>query len=533
MSRFISHNGLVSTGRVRRVPKSAFHSVWRSPRGWLSLPGRVHQDERGAISVLSVFALLVFTFLLVMVVNVATHLDDKVRMQNSADAAAHSGGVVLARGMNAVAFSNHLLCDMFALTAYLRESRDRESEKFIPEILAEWQTAAQRHYSASDFQKFQTLGNALQQKIPLEQELVSAFGELNAASAQFTLPVFESALEQKLIPQFQQTLIRTVPQIAQQASMQVAVLNGLRPSELNQYPNLPPLAANARSRQSAVLWRLRGDQNPYPDENDPYLRTSPVVDPTPSNSDFGALQNSTEYAAQALEQRQEISKFYLEQWTSETMVVFDEEANLSQYNWLWRIFTAGQLDKLLKEDYPDSNLPMVSRLPRPQVPLLQMQWQGMQSDVNQNIDDDYHFLAGVYRQHVVENGPGLFRNPLKSNTDAMSFTQLRLFLPRPRFYFGIAPPPQDPRRGTGGGFGFRSSLPLPGGGPGSWTVWADNWPAHHWDCFNQNWTVQLVPATSDVILPILTSDPTPCQCTFNRPELGNLTMPMIRQINTH
>ena len=57
----------------------------------------LHGDQRGTISIMSVFCLLMFTMVLVMVTNVARHVDDKLRMQNGADAAAYSGGVVLAR----------------------------------------------------------------------------------------------------------------------------------------------------------------------------------------------------------------------------------------------------------------------------------------------------------------------------------------------------------------------------------------------------------------------------------------------------
>lgn len=520
----------LKTARVWPVVRRGLRHGFGSPRALLALPQRVHRDDGGAISVLSVFSLLVFTFLLVMVVNVATHLDDKVKMQNTADASAHSAGVVMSRGMNAVAFSNHLLCDVFALTAFLREARDRQGEQFVPEILDEWEKAAQR-YSSAEFEKYQRLGPALSTKIGYERELSAAFGELNAASAEFALPVMETILQEQMIPKFQYTLIRTIPELSQKAAFEVAVQGGLRPSQLQSYPNVAPTAGNARPQQSAVLWHLRGNTGTYSDENDPYMRNLPVLDPSPQGTDYPLLQNPAEYFGQSLEQRQEIAKHYLEQWISDKMVVFDRKANLSQHNWLFRIFAAGQLDKLLKEDYPDTNIPMVSRFTNSQVPLLQLYQQGSQNDVNQNIDDDYHFLAVIYRKHVTENGPGLFRNPLKQNTDAFTFTEFRLFLPRPRYHQGT--PPQNPIQGLGGSPGYSGGLQMPPLNQSTQTTWMDNWPAHHWDCFNQNWTIQLVPARSDVILPILTTDPTPCQCNFNRPELGNLTMPMIRQINLH
>ncbi|NQT39780.1 MAG: Tad domain-containing protein, partial [Planctomycetes bacterium] len=105
-------------------------------------PGRLHRDEQGTISIISVFAVLLLTMLLGMVMNAGRRVDGKVRMQNAADAAAHSGGVVLARGMNTLSFTNHLLCDVFALTAFMREARDGNATAQSPEILESWSGVA-------------------------------------------------------------------------------------------------------------------------------------------------------------------------------------------------------------------------------------------------------------------------------------------------------------------------------------------------------------------------------------------------------
>src|SRR5262245_43908879 len=102
------------------------------------LPQRIHADERGTLSIISIFTILVLAMLLGMVMNVSRQVDNKVKMQNAADAAAYSGGTVIARGMNTLAFTNHLLCDVFALTAFMREARDRHAEPMIPDILAAW-----------------------------------------------------------------------------------------------------------------------------------------------------------------------------------------------------------------------------------------------------------------------------------------------------------------------------------------------------------------------------------------------------------
>ena len=62
-------------------------------RAWTGL----HRDERGAMSIVSLFALLVLTILLGSVINSVRQVDSKIRLQNAADAATYSGGVVLAR----------------------------------------------------------------------------------------------------------------------------------------------------------------------------------------------------------------------------------------------------------------------------------------------------------------------------------------------------------------------------------------------------------------------------------------------------
>ena len=93
---------------------------------------KLHADEQGSISIVSVFAVMFLAMLLGMVMNVGRHVDGKLRMQNAADSAAYSGGVVLARGMNTLAFTNNLLCDVFAVTAVLREARDQNSASYTP-----------------------------------------------------------------------------------------------------------------------------------------------------------------------------------------------------------------------------------------------------------------------------------------------------------------------------------------------------------------------------------------------------------------
>ena len=59
------------------------------------LISRLHRDQQGTISIVSVFAVMFLAMLLGMVMNSGREVDGKIRMQNAADSAAYSGGVVL------------------------------------------------------------------------------------------------------------------------------------------------------------------------------------------------------------------------------------------------------------------------------------------------------------------------------------------------------------------------------------------------------------------------------------------------------
>src|SRR3990167_9220013 len=169
----------------------------RRCRDWLL---RFHRDQQGVMSILSVFAVLMLTALLGMVMNVGRQVDGKIRLQNAADAAAYSGGVVIARGMNTLAFSNHLLFDVFALTAFMREARDQHSDQYISDILNAWKKAGEL-FQKSSFPKFQQLGKAIVQQAPLEQNLVDAFSAWAKAASEIVLPTLEEILKQELIPE--------------------------------------------------------------------------------------------------------------------------------------------------------------------------------------------------------------------------------------------------------------------------------------------------------------------------------------------
>ena len=181
----------------------------------------LHGDQRGSISIVSVFAVMFLAMLLGMVMNVGRHVDGKLRMQNAADSAAYSGGVVLARGMNTLAFTNHLLCDVFAVTAVLREARDENSASYAPADPRRLEQSGQV-FSSSGFPKFTALGSAIQQKVPLEQQMVDSYSAWAKSVSDQVLPMMEEILSQELIPQYQRAVMVAFPDIAQAAAQQTA-----------------------------------------------------------------------------------------------------------------------------------------------------------------------------------------------------------------------------------------------------------------------------------------------------------------------
>jgi hypothetical protein len=553
----------------------------RSARGRFWNPGnlilKLHRNERGVLTLTSVFALFLFTILLIMIVNVATHLDDKINRQNAADASAYSGGVILARGMNTISYTNHLLTDVFAITAFLREGRNRQAESLTPEILDEWEKTGRR-FGMAEFQKFKDLGEAIVEKsaaqpVGKDRRLVNAFGSLTAAAADFALPVFEYILAGEdspegnvsanpqggLIPQFQRVVILTIPALAQYITYETARRHGLTNHRLNNIPPPPPWSPPPRGRvrvgtenqetdrmppptsseprlrppQSGVLWRMSVLPVGFPDETHPLYRTLPAVDPSPLAADFSALSNGADYFQLAFFQRQELAKHYLELWTRDKLAFFDERAQMSRFSHLWRIFSCAELDRLLNEEYPETNLPMMVRLPD-----LGTDWNTLeaagQENVNRNLERDFQFLGVVYRDYRRETGPRLFKNLLAKEADAVTFAQITIFIPKARRYLSAGGGGSQRVR-LGGTFGYDSGIELPPP-PASGPVDPDderwprqNWPAH-WDLLNQNWTVKLVPATAPAIPEILE---TPPEDGVRMPNLGGAQIEHLGRVNTH
>ncbi len=386
-----------------------------------------------------------------------------------------------------------------------------------------------------------------------DRRLVKAFGNLTAAASDFALPVFEYILrgdspmgqnqpgakpaanpEGGLIPQFQRQVIRMIPALAQQVTNDIAWRHGLANRDLKNLPAPPRAEQNGRGPQAGMLWRMSARPAGFPDEQDPLARTLPIVDPSPMAADFHGVPNAAEYFKMATLQREELARHYLEIWTGDKLQLFDRTAQMSRFSHLWRIFTCAELEHLLNEEYPQTNLPMMIRFTDAGGDWDTLRQKGRPRDINRNLERDFQFLGVVYRDHQKENGPGLFKNPLKKRSDAQTFAQISLFLPRPRRVLSNGQ--QSPQQSLGGTFGFSSNIALPPPpAPGSIRPEEERWPREnwpwHWDLLNQNWTVKIVPATAAAVPRILQTPPP--GGSLRPPNLGAAGIQQLNRVNTH
>jgi hypothetical protein len=473
---------------------------------------KLHCDQRGSISIVSVFAVLFLAMLLGMVMNVGRHVDGKLRMQNAADSAAYSGGVVLARGMNTLAFSNHLLFDVFAVTAFLREARDQNSATHTPSILAAWSRVAPV-FSSSGFPKFMALGSAIQQKIPLEQQMVDRYSAWAKSVSDQVLPMMEEILAEELIPKYQRAVVVAFPGIAQAAARETAARNG--------DPD------HRRGPMFGVLWR--SDALPVGGEAEfGYSldeRTLPVVDP-----ELDSAANQAVYVRTAVTQRREWSHKYLNDWNNHLLIAFDRYARMSQFANLWRSFTCGYLEHLLNEEYPHTNLPFLIR-----------ENPADTANPTATLQKHYTYISVVYWKKLPEALPGLFRNPLEP--DAQAFAEVHLFIPRDRLGWvrvGVSGSDTSPSPlgGVPGQIVFvPTDQPTGGGGGGTphWVPGRIGGPMI-WDLLNQSWNCQLAPVTQPALAAILQTDPgLPgfSSGQYKLPNLGGLSSEELQEISPH
>lgn len=447
---------------------------------------------------MSLITIFVLTIVLGMVINAGREVDEKVRLQNAADAATYSGGAAIARGYNALAFSNHLEGEIFGLVAIFRTHRDIDPQKdpttlnFEMAILDAWNKMG-GIFATSSFPKFAALGPAIQQKVPLEKDLVTSFLKMGGVHSALVLGPLESILQPPdgnprlggVIPRFQRTLVQTIPQAAQLAASDIAQTHGQRWQKQHQ-----------RQPLTAVMWRTNVMPLGMGNELDPSERTLPVFDPSPTGPD-GALY-TTDYLELARCHRMGWATGTMRQWIQQCFpsgsfyrgipywnaypppIVLPggaTSAKMSAMYWIFQIYCCGQLNKLDQENYA-INVPFVYRVPgndftgqaircpnpdpnhpydcscldsgiyNPTTGALILP--GYQQLVIKNVDpaqtespvsplELYHTFVGVvYWPRMTQTSPVFFRYPLSS--DAMAFAQVSVFVPQARFNYLPLPP---------------------------------------------------------------------------------------------
>jgi hypothetical protein len=479
---------------------------------------RAHRDERGTISILSVFTVLALTMLLGMVMNAGRQVDGKIRMQNAADAVSYSGAAAMARGMNTLAFTNHLLCEVFAITAWLEEARDQNAKSYVPRILNAWRDVG-AVMAASNNARVRTVGQAVLQKLPLEQAVVDAFSAWAEAVSGLMLPVMTAILDQHLIPEYQRAVVDYWPDVAQATAAAVAVRHGL------------PQHGRGTMR-GELLWPdltpVVGGQN--------VLRSLPAVNP--------AVDTSKE--REAREQRAMFARWYLEVWNRLTMRFFlsgasreyGGSARLSMFYPLWNTFTCGRLNEVLGR-YHDTNLPFMIRddlTPSLASPTDNSETAVAAANRNLELENNYVVLGVVRWNALSALMPRLFTNPVPSTP--LAFAEAHYFVPQRRRSWrkvairddattaspvstipgfggvpgelldppsqGVADPgPGDTSPGTGDATSYYwvTTEEDAAGLPNSASAYVPYFQDHnavanrdHWTLFNQNWTARLVPA---------------------------------------
>jgi len=460
------------------------------------LVARLHRDQRGAVSLMTVLTLLLLVIVMGMVLNVGRQAASRVKLQNAADSGTYAGGIVLARSMNTVAFSNHLLCDVLALTAFLREGRDGNAASLVPEILDAWREAG-KLLAKSGFPKFDVLGATIPVAADAEQKMVDSYSAWGKSWSDMLLPTLEDILRNETIPQFQRNVVRVAPEMAQLACLDLALRN--RPTK--------PVRYQQRETPVGVLWRT--SVSPVGGDGESQLRTLPVVDPETDDTDsisLSSFASSGTYLRQAKSDRQNWTQRYLNDWNSWGMQSFDSDAPLSQFGTLWRGFVNGQLRKLLNEDYPDSNLPHVIRTRHNR---------GAGGD-EMTLERDYMFVGVAYRKQIIPEMPGAFHDSL--STDAQAFTQGILCVPQPRLHW------HGPWwEWVNDAFGMPYQKYHPWGHSGF------EQSAYTWDMFSQNWSFHIVPATSESIGLILQTQP---QTNWGAGYTDQLNLPTFLRVTT-
>lgn len=156
-------------------------------------PG-LHAAEDGMMSMVTVVAVLFLMILLSLVVNVGATVQRKIEIQNAADTVAYSTATWMARGMNAITATNHLIGEMMAFVVLFDALGG-------PELLLDDPPA---YDESSDpdkpIQSLKDIATALKQVPMVNSNVASAYDQIqsNAEGLNLTIKTRGALLKSKL-----------------------------------------------------------------------------------------------------------------------------------------------------------------------------------------------------------------------------------------------------------------------------------------------------------------------------------------------
>jgi len=149
--------------------------------------GRIRGAEEGQINLVSAIIVLGFVVLIGLIGNSGHAVKEKIELQNAADATAYSSALWMARGMNAITTTNHLMGEAAAVIMTfdalggreVGERKRRESSRQLNSLLQDWQ----KENVPANYPVYGTPFVPDQQLIRLVSELVAGDDGVHTAHA--------------------------------------------------------------------------------------------------------------------------------------------------------------------------------------------------------------------------------------------------------------------------------------------------------------------------------------------------------------
>lgn len=205
---------------------------------------RFHRNERGQAMFLGLFYVFLLAGLVFMVVNAGKKTNDKIAMQNAADAVAGTGGVWVARGMNTAAMCNVTQTQLMSMILMLdtMETVAPVAEQIIDDLLANINTSA---HGSDPLNQPLLKDWMLVQNAQMEQQVIRRFvAAINDVPVSDYCAYDSGVLWQccYVLQEMKEQMARIVPDMALRQAVELAEANGAEAAFFVPfYPELPIL----------------------------------------------------------------------------------------------------------------------------------------------------------------------------------------------------------------------------------------------------------------------------------------------------